>query len=67
VRDALRAAQRDGGPADRADVISAALRPRERHSPIGTYEVRRNGAVEGLPVALYRLQGDRFEYLRTLF
>jgi hypothetical protein len=29
--------------------------------------VRRSGAVEGLPVALYRLQGDRFEYLRTLF
>ncbi len=67
VLDALRAAQRDGGPADRADVIRAALRPRERRSPIGTYEVRRNGAVEGLPVALYRLQGDRFEYLRTLF
>jgi branched-chain amino acid transport system substrate-binding protein len=67
VLDALRAAQRGGAPADRADVIRAALRPRQRRSPIGTYEVRRNGAVEGLPVALYRLQGDRFEYLRTLF
>ena len=67
VLDALRAAQRDGGPADRADVIRAALRPRQRRSPIGTYEVRRSGAVEGLPVALYRLQGDRFEYVRTLF
>jgi ABC-type branched-subunit amino acid transport system substrate-binding protein len=67
VLDALRAAQRDGGPADRADVIRAALRPRVRRSPIGTYQVRRNGAVEGLPMALYRLQGDRFEYLRTLF
>jgi branched-chain amino acid transport system substrate-binding protein len=64
--DAIRSAQRDGGPATRADVIQAALRRRVRHSPIGTYEVRRNGAVEGLPVALYRLQGDRFEYLRTL-
>jgi branched-chain amino acid transport system substrate-binding protein len=67
VLDALRAAQRGGAPADRADVIRAALRPRRRDSPIGTYEVRRSGAVEGLPVALYRLQGDRFEYLRTLF
>ena len=64
--DAIRSAQRDGGPATRADVIQAALRRRVRHSSIGTYEVRRNGAVEGLPVALYRLQGDRFEYLRTL-
>jgi branched-chain amino acid transport system substrate-binding protein len=67
VLDALRSAQSDGGPADRADVIRAALHPRVRHSPIGTYEVRRNGAVEGLSLALYRLEGDRFEYLRTLF
>jgi hypothetical protein len=29
--------------------------------------VRRSGAVEGLPMALYRLEGDRFEYVRTLF
>jgi hypothetical protein len=38
-----------------------------RKSPIGTYRVRRNGAVEGLPMALYRLRGDRFEFVRTLF
>ena len=50
-----------------AGVIHAALSPRARRSPIGTYEVRRNGAVEGLPMALYRLRGDRFEYVRTLF
>ena len=55
-----------GGPADRAGVVRAALRPRVRHSPIGTYEVRRNGAAEGLAVALYRLEGDRFELCRTL-
>jgi len=67
VLDAVRAAQGDGGPADRADVIRAALRPRVRHSAIGTYQVRRNGAVEGLPMALYRLEGDRFEFVRTLF
>jgi branched-chain amino acid transport system substrate-binding protein len=67
VLDAIRAAQADGGPADRADVVRAALRPRVRHAPIGTYEVRRNGAVEGLPMALYRLEGDRFEFVRTLF
>ena len=66
VLDAIRAAQGDGGPADRADVIRAALRPRVRRSPIGTYQVRRNGAVEGLPMALYRLEGDRFEHVRTL-
>lgn len=67
VLDAIRSAQGDGGPADRVGVIRAALRPRVRRSPIGTYQVRRNGAVEGLPLALYRLQGDRFEYVRTLF
>ena len=67
VLDAIRAAQGDGGPADRADVIRAALQPRVRRSPIGTYQVRRNGAIEGLPMALYRLKGDRFEFVRTLF
>lgn len=67
VLDSIRTAQRDGAPADRADVIRAALQPRVRRSPIGTYEVRRSGAVEGLPLALHRLRGDRFEYVRTLF
>jgi branched-chain amino acid transport system substrate-binding protein len=67
VLDAIRAAQRGGVPANRAGVIRAALEPRVRRSPIGTYQVRRSGAVEGLPMALYRLQGDRFEFVRTLF
>jgi branched-chain amino acid transport system substrate-binding protein len=67
VLDAIRAAQRNGRPADRADVVRAALTSRVRKSPIGTYEVRRNGAVEGLPMALYGLRGDRFELVRTLF
>jgi branched-chain amino acid transport system substrate-binding protein len=66
VLDAIREAQRDAGPADRAEIIRAALRPRVRHSPIGTYRVRRSGAVEGLPMALYRLRGDRFEYVHSL-
>jgi branched-chain amino acid transport system substrate-binding protein len=66
VLEALRAAQRDGRPADRADVIREALSARTRQAPIGTYQVRRNGAVEGLPLGLYRLEGDRFEFLRTL-
>jgi len=38
-----------------------------RRSPIGTYRVHRNGSVEGIPMALYKLQGDRFELVRTLF
>ena len=67
VLDAIRVAQRGGRPADRVSVVRAALTPRVRRSPIGTYQVRRNGAVEGLPVALYRLRGDRFELVRTLF
>ena len=54
------------GPPNRAGVIHAALAPRVRRSPIGTYEVRRNGSVEGLPMALYKLRGDRFEFVRTL-
>ncbi|MEA2331947.1 MAG: branched-chain amino acid transport system substrate-binding protein [Thermoleophilaceae bacterium] len=66
VLDAIRAAQGNGRPADRAGVIRQALAARVRRSPIGTYEVRRTGAVEGLPVALYRLEGDRFEFVRTL-
>jgi branched-chain amino acid transport system substrate-binding protein len=64
--DAIRAAQRGGGRAERAEVIRAALRPRSRSSPIGAYTVRRTGAVYGPPLALYRLQGDRFELGRTL-
>jgi hypothetical protein len=66
VLDAIRTGQRDAGPADRAEIIRAALRPRVRHSPIGTYRVRRSGAVEGLPLALYRLRGDRFEFVHSL-
>jgi branched-chain amino acid transport system substrate-binding protein len=65
--DAIRAAQRNDRPADRVDVVRAALTPRVRRSPIGTYQVRRNGAVDGLPMALYRLSGDRFELAHTLF
>jgi branched-chain amino acid transport system substrate-binding protein len=65
--DAIRTAQRNDRPTDRADVVRAALTPRVRRSPIGTYQVRRNGAVEGLPMALYRLRGDRFELAHTLF
>jgi branched-chain amino acid transport system substrate-binding protein len=64
--DAIRAAQRGGSRAERAGVIRAALRPRSRSSPIGAYTVRRTGAVDGLPLALYRLQGDRFELGRML-
>lgn len=64
--DAIRRAQRQGKLARRADVVAAALSPRLRKSPIGTYEVRPTGAVEGLPLALYRLNGDRFEPMRTL-
>ncbi len=66
VLDAIRAAQRGGRRAKRRAVVRAALRPRSRSGPIGDYRVRRNGAVEGLPLALYRLSGDRFEDVRTL-
>jgi branched-chain amino acid transport system substrate-binding protein len=66
VLDAIRAVQRKGKPAERADVIREALRPRIRRSPIGVYAVRRNGAIEGLPLGLYRLEGDRFEFSRAL-
>jgi hypothetical protein len=62
----VEAAQHGGRPARRADVVRAALAPRVRRSPIGTYEVRPTGAVEGLPLALYVLQGEHFELTRTL-
>ena len=67
VLDAIRQAQNGGRPADRADVVRAALTPRLRKSPIGRYQVRRNGSVEGIPMALYRLRVDRFELAQTLF
>jgi branched-chain amino acid transport system substrate-binding protein len=66
VLDAIEAAQNGDKPADRAGVLRAALNARMRRSPIGTYEVLRTGAVEGIPLALYRLEGDRFELTRTL-
>jgi branched-chain amino acid transport system substrate-binding protein len=64
--DAIRAAQRGGKPAERAGVIREALRERVRRSPIGIYAVHRTGAVSGVPLALYRLEGDRFELARPL-
>jgi branched-chain amino acid transport system substrate-binding protein len=67
VLDSIRSAQAGGRPADRVDVVRAALTPHTRHSPIGTYDVHRNGSVTGLPLALYKLRGDRFELMHTVF
>jgi branched-chain amino acid transport system substrate-binding protein len=62
VLGAVRAAERGGGPARRAEVIREALAPRVvRRSPIGSYQVRADGSVKGLPMALYQLDGERFE------
>jgi branched-chain amino acid transport system substrate-binding protein len=62
VLHAVRAAEQGGGPARRAEVIGQALSPRlVRRSPIGSYEVRASGSVKGLPMALYQLDGERFE------
>jgi branched-chain amino acid transport system substrate-binding protein len=66
VLDAVRAAQRGGEPAARESVVREALAGRERRSVLGTYEVHGNGTVEGLPLALWRLRGGRFEFVRTL-
>jgi hypothetical protein len=66
VLDAIRAAQGDGRRADRAGVVREALRARIRRSPIGAYEVHRNGAIEGVALGLYELRGDRFEFARAL-
>jgi branched-chain amino acid transport system substrate-binding protein len=65
--DAIRSAQAGGRPADRVDVVRAALTPRTRHSPIGSYDVHRNGSVTGVGLALYSLHGDRFEPVHPLF
>jgi branched-chain amino acid transport system substrate-binding protein len=59
--DAIRSAQTHDRRAERADVIRAALTPRARRSPLGTYTIRRSGATDGLSMSLYRLEGDRFE------
>jgi branched-chain amino acid transport system substrate-binding protein len=62
VLDAIRATERRGGLARRAEVVREALAPRVvRRSPIGTYEIRPDRSIRGLPMAVYRLVGDRFE------
>jgi branched-chain amino acid transport system substrate-binding protein len=62
VLGAVRAAERGGGPARRAEVIRAALARRVvPRSPIGSYEVRPDGSVRGLPMAVYQLEGERFQ------
>ena len=52
-------AVRQGG-ARRAAVVSAALRPGPRRSPIGRFEVHRSGDVTGPPMTLYRLDRGVF-------
>ena len=52
--------------ARRADVVREALAPRAHRSPLGSYAVRPSGAVDGLGLALYRLEGDRFAPVRPL-
>ena len=61
VLDAIRV----GGP-DREQVRSEALRIRERHSPLGTYEVRRTGDVAEESFALYALRDGRFTFEQML-
>jgi branched-chain amino acid transport system substrate-binding protein len=52
-------AVRSGGPR-RAEVVKAALAPRERRSPLGPYEVRATGDVGADRFALYRVEHGRF-------
>jgi branched-chain amino acid transport system substrate-binding protein len=61
VLDAIRA-----GGADRARVSRAALRIRERQSPLGPYRVRATGEVEDARFALYALRDGGFEFERML-
>jgi branched-chain amino acid transport system substrate-binding protein len=62
VLDAIRA-----GGADRARVIDAALRIRERRdSPLGPYRLRATGEVESTSFALYALRDGRFTFERML-
>ena len=73
LRVGARRARRDPRRAARR----ASRRPRRRRSArrsrrasgarrSGPTRCSRNGAVEGVPLGLYRLEGDRFEYVRTL-
>ena len=66
VLDSIARAQRAAASARRADVVREALAPRAHRSPLGSYVVRPSGAVDGLGLALYRLEGDRFEPVRRL-
>ena len=62
VLDAIRVAG-----ADRARVIDAALRIRERRdSPLGTYRIRATGEVETTRFALHALRDGRFTFERML-
>jgi branched-chain amino acid transport system substrate-binding protein len=44
----------------RAAVLREGRRPRVRRSPLGRYEVRPTGDVDGRPLELYRLRGGSF-------
>jgi branched-chain amino acid transport system substrate-binding protein len=61
VLDAIRA-----GGADRERVRRAALRIRERRSPLGPYRVRATGEIEEARFALYALRDGGFEFERML-
>ena len=46
-------------------LIAATDGDRDREQQL--VDMLRNGSVDGLPMALYKLRGDRFELVRTLF
>ena len=59
VLDALRVAQADGRPAERADVIRAALM-RDPRAPIGTYQVRAQRGRRGRAAGALQARGRSF-------
>jgi hypothetical protein len=61
VLDAIRA----GGP-NRELVRRAGMTIRTRRSPLGRYELRATGDVEGARFALWALRDGRFEFVRMV-
>jgi branched-chain amino acid transport system substrate-binding protein len=64
VRLVLDAIER-AGP-DRLGVARAALKPRERQSLLGRYQIHARGDVTGLPPSIYRLEGRSFVFERRV-
>jgi branched-chain amino acid transport system substrate-binding protein len=65
VLDALRSLSAKGEKPTRAALIRAAMAPRTRRAPIGSYRIERFGDVSGAGFAEYRVSRGRLAFARS--